>query len=68
MKKIPKTCATCQNYEPYHCTLDDNYIGYLYCEKPTNCRAYRLSDNYKKGGKFYNERLQRTDPVTDRPH
>lgn len=46
-------CITCKHYEPYHCTLNDGYIGYLYCGEPTKCKAWRLSDDYKKGGKFY---------------
>ena len=56
LERVPKMCITCQHFEPYHCTLDDSYIGYLYCEELTKCRAYRLSDNYKKGGKFYESR------------
>ena len=53
--KTPHMCVTCKHYEPYHCLLDDSYIGYLYCAEPTKCRAWRLSDDYKKGGKFYEE-------------
>ena len=52
-KPTPHMCITCQHYEPYHCNLDDSYIGYLYCDIITKCRAWRLSGNYKKGGKFY---------------
>ena len=53
--KTPHMCITCKHYEPYHCLLDDSYIGYLYCAEPTKCRAWRLHDNYKKGGKFCRE-------------
>lgn len=52
-KPIPHMCITCQHYEPYHCNLKDGYIGYVDCELITKCRAWRLSDNYKNGGKFY---------------
>ena len=52
-KPIPHMCITCQHYEPYYCKLNDEYIGYLDCDEITKCRAWRLSDNYKKGGKFY---------------
>lgn len=55
--KIPSKCITCQHYEPYHCALDDSYIGYLYVQEPTNCRAWRLSEHYKPGGKFYDARM-----------
>ena len=53
--KTPHMCITCRHYEPYHCTLNDAYIGYLDCAEPTKCRAWRLSDDYKKGGKFFEE-------------
>ena len=56
-RKIPRMCITCQHYEPYHCTLDDSYIGYLYCAEPTKCRAWDLSEKYKTGGKFYDETI-----------
>ena len=52
-------CITCKHYEPYHCTLNDGYIGYLYCDAPTKCKAWRLSDDYKKGGKFYEDRPEK---------
>ena len=52
-EKIPEVCITCQNYEPYHCKLYDEYIGYLNCDAPLLCNGYRLSDDYKKGGKWY---------------
>ena len=52
-------CITCKHYEPYHCTLNDGYIGYLYCNEPTKCKAWRLSDDYKKGGKFYEDRPEK---------
>ena len=57
IRRVIKACITCQHFEPYHCTLNYDYIGYLYCDKPTKCRAYRLSDDYKKGGKFYERRM-----------
>lgn len=47
-KPVPHMCSTCQHYEPYHCNLNDGYIGYLDCEIITKCRAWRLSDNYKE--------------------
>ena len=50
-ERVPKTCITCKHYEPYHCTLTDAYVGYLYCDAPTKCSAWRLRDEYKKGGK-----------------
>lgn len=59
--KTPHMCITCKHYEPYHCTLNDGYIGYLDCDKPTKCRAWRLHENYKKGGKFYEEERSRND-------
>lgn len=55
-KAVPRMCITCQHFEPYHCNLNDGYIGYLYCETLTKCRAWRLHDNYKNGGKFYDQR------------
>lgn len=43
--------------EPYHCTLDVTYIGYIYADKPNNqCKRYRLSEHYREGGKFYEDR------------
>lgn len=56
LKRVPKMCITCQHYEPYHCTIDFSYIGYIYADKRTDCRAYRLSEHYRKGGKFYESR------------
>ena len=53
--KTPHKCITCKHYEPYRCTLNDAYIGYLDCDEPTKCRAWRKSPAYKKGGKFYEE-------------
>lgn len=57
-RKIPKMCITCQHYEPYHCTLNDAYIGYLYCDKPNKCKSYRMSDDYKKCGKWYEKEVK----------
>lgn len=51
-KPIPHMCITCQHYEPYHCKLN-GYIDYVNCDTITKCHTWRLSDNYKKGGKFY---------------
>ena len=56
---VPKMCITCQHYELYHCTLNDGYIGYLYCSELTKCKAWRLHENYKKGGKWYDSRPER---------
>ncbi len=39
LKRVPKMCITCQHYEPYHCTIDDSYIGYIYADKRTDCRG-----------------------------
>ena len=61
MKRTPHMCVTCKNFEPYHCLLDDSYIGYLYCAEPTKCRAWRLNDDYKKDGKFHREERSRND-------
>lgn len=59
--KTPHMCITCKHYKPYHCLLDNSYIGYLNCTELTKCGAWRLSDNYKKGGKFYEEERSRND-------
>lgn len=58
-EKVDRICVTCQHYEPYHCTVDDHYIGYVDCEMPTDCRAYRLHENYKRGGKWYDSRPEK---------
>ena len=55
-ERVPHVCITCKHYEPYHCTLKDGYIGYLYCAEPTKCKAWRLHGKYKKGGKWYDNR------------
>ena len=55
MKRTPHMCITCKHYEPYRCILNDGYIGYIDCDEPTKCRAWRKSAAYKKGGKFYEE-------------
>ena len=55
-ERVDRICLTCRNYEPYYCKLDNHYIGYLYCDIPTKCRDYRLHENYKRGGKWYNLR------------
>lgn len=56
LKPVPKMCITCRHFEKYHCTLDDTYIGYLYCSEPIKCKTYSLSYDYRKGGKFYESR------------
>lgn len=66
LKKVPKMCITCQYYSPYHCDLDDVYIGYLYCDIPTKCKSYRLSADYKRGGKWYNERIENNNIGCDK--
>jgi len=38
---------------PGNRTLNDAYIGYLNCDELTKCKAWKLSGDYKKGGKFY---------------
>lgn len=53
MKRIPHVCITCRHYEPYRCNSNDAYISHLDCDEPNKCRAWELSDDYKKGGKFY---------------
>jgi len=58
-EKVDRICVTCQHYEPYHCTVDDHYIGYLYCQEPTKCTDYRLHENYKRGGKWYDSRPEK---------
>ena len=61
LKKVPKMCITCRHYEPYRCTLDGSYIGYLFCDEPTQCKAYSLSDDYRICGKFYESRKEDDD-------
>lgn len=58
-ERVGRACITCQFYEPYHCTVAYHYIGYIDCEKPTKCKAYRLHENYKRGGKWYDSRPER---------
>ena len=58
-ERVPKMCITCRHYEPYYCTLSEATIGYLYCQEPTKCRAWRLHDNYKKSGKWYDSRPEK---------
>lgn len=60
-RKIPHMCITCKNYQPYHCELDDNYVGYIHAGEVNKCRAWRLSDDYKKGGKFYGKEGEQDD-------
>ena len=54
--KVPKMCITCKHYEPYHCLWADDYIGFLDCDEPVNCKAYGLHPDYKRGGRFYDDR------------
>ena len=61
LKSVPKMCITCRHFEKYHCTLDDTYIGYLYCSEPIKCKTYSLSYDYRKGGKFYESRKVDSD-------
>lgn len=68
MKRIPHMCITCRHFEPYHCLLNDGYIGYLDCDKPTKCRAWRLSDDYKKGGKLYDDVTVKEMEALDEDH
>ena len=65
-KPIPRMCITCQHYEPYHCKLNDGYIGYLDCDTITNCRAWRLSDHYKKDKKFYEKFYDMEEPMEEK--
>ena len=65
-ERMPHMCVTCQHYEPYHCTLNDGYIGYLYVQEPTKCKAWRLHENYKKGGKWYDSRPDKVVMPNDR--
>jgi len=65
-EQVPKMCITCKHYEPYHCTLTDAYIGYLYCDEPTKCSAWRLRDEYKKGGKWYDSRPEKQKQLQKR--
>lgn len=58
-ERVPKMCITCQHYEPYHCTVDDHYIGYLHCDELTKCRAYRLDEKYRRGGVWYDSRPEK---------
>jgi hypothetical protein len=55
-ERVARICITCQYYKPYYCEIDGSTIGYLYCQEPTKCRYYRLHENYKRGGKWYNLR------------
>lgn len=64
-EKVDRICVTCQHYETYHCTVDDHYIGYVDCERPTDCRAYRLHENYKRGGKWYDSRPEKEPKRND---
>jgi hypothetical protein len=60
-ERVPHMCITCKHYEPYHCTLNDGYIGYLYCQEPTKCKAWHLHKNYKRGGKWYDDRPEKQE-------
>ena len=46
IKRLPHMCLTCEHFEPYHCLLNDGYIGIDY-DKPTKCRAWQLNEKYK---------------------
>lgn len=58
LEKVPKVCITCQYYKPYRCTFYDCSIGYIYADLPRKCEGYSLSEHYRKGGKFYKDRLK----------
>ena len=42
-----KACSNCRYFEPYHCLLNDGYIGVDYKE-PTKCRAWRRKDDSRR--------------------
>lgn len=57
----PHICLTCQWYTWLHCEI----YGHLHYEKTTSrlgCNDWRLSDDYKKGGKFYEEEANDENP------
>lgn len=58
LKKVPKMCITCNFFADYRCThyTNERYIGHLYCAELTKCKYYSLSDDYRRGGKFYESR------------
>lgn len=58
-KPLERICLTCKHYEPYHCTLDEHYIGYVDAELPMNCMGWRMDDKYKKGGIWYDSRPEK---------
>ena len=60
-KPVPKMCLTCRNFYhyEYYCKTLHLYIGYLYCAEETKCKDYRLHDDYRRGGKFYNSREEK---------
>ena len=58
-ERVYRICITCQNYKPYRCTVDGHHIGYLDCQEPTKCKAYRLHENYKRSGKWYDSRPEK---------
>jgi hypothetical protein len=59
MERISKACITCQHYSPYYCRLKGRRISYLDCDEQTRCKEYRLSDYYKKGGKWYEKEVEK---------
>ena len=58
-ERVDRMCITCQYYEPLHCTKDDHYIGYLYCDMLTKCKDYRLDKKYRRGGEWYDSRPEK---------
>ena len=55
---VPRVCVTCKHYVPdyYYCAVDNHYIGYLNCQELNKCKAYRLHEDYKRGGRLYDDR------------
>lgn len=60
MKRIPHMCINCKYYKSHRCLFDNSYIWNLFCEEPTKCKSWKLSDDYKKGGKFYEEERRKS--------
>ena len=55
MKRISHMCINCKYYKSNRCLFDNSYVWNLFCEEPTKCKSWKLSDDYKKGMKFYEE-------------
>lgn len=66
-ERVDRICITCQHYKPMcRCTVDNHYIGYIYCDIPTKCTEYRLHENYKRGGKWYDSRPEKVVRKNDK--